>query len=58
MCQLMLKRMNWTYENINEKARIVINFRDLPLVMIEAPERLLEIVKFLGRSPKINACSH
>lgn len=52
MCQLMLKRINWTHENINEKARIIINFRDLPLVMIEAPERLLEIVKFLAKLPE------
>ena len=51
MCQLLLKRMNWVYENINEKARIIINFRDLPIVMTQAPERLLTIVKFLATLP-------
>ena len=51
MCQLIFKWMNWVYDNINKKARILINFRDLPMVMSDAPERLLTIVKFLARLP-------
>lgn len=51
MCQLILKWMNWVYDNINKKARILINFRDLPMVMSDAPDRLLTIVKFLARLP-------
>ena len=52
MCQLIYKWMNWVFDNINCKARILINFRDLPMVMTEAPERLLEIVKFLSTRPQ------
>ena len=48
MCKLIAKWMNWVYDNINDKARILINFRDLPLVMTTAPERLLKIVEFLS----------
>lgn len=48
MCQLIRKWMKWVYNNINRDARILINFRDLPIVMSEAPERLLKIVEFLA----------
>ena len=51
MCQLILKWMKWVYDNINKDARILINFRDLPRVMTNAPERLLTIVKFLAMLP-------
>ena len=39
------------YDNSNKDARILINFRDLPQVMTQAPERLLMIVKFLSTQP-------
>ena len=56
MCKLILKWMNWIYDwaekcNINKKPRILINFRDLVTVMSKAPERLLNIVKFLAKLP-------
>ena len=51
MCNLIEKWMNWVYDNINKKARILINFRDLPAVMEEDPERLLSVVKFLATMP-------
>ena len=51
MCNLIEKWMNWVYDNINKKARILINFRDLPAVMEENPERLLSVVKFLSTMP-------
>ena len=51
MCQLIYKWMKWTYKNITENARILFNFRDLPLAMTIAPERLLYVVRFLSRLP-------
>ena len=48
MCHLIRKWMKWIYDNINPDARILINFRDLPMVMTEAPQRLLTIVEFLA----------
>ena len=49
VCKLMLNRMDWVYENLNAKARILINFRDLPACMQQAPERLLAVVSFLAK---------
>ena len=51
MCQLIHKWMKWTYKRIAENARILFNFRDLPLVMTVAPERLLYVVRFLSKLP-------
>ena len=51
MCQLIYKWMNWVYDNINSKARILLNFRDFPIAMSKAPERVLPIVKFLAILP-------
>ena len=51
MGKLIEKWMNWVYDNINPKARILINFRDLPAVMDEAPERLLKVVEYLATMP-------
>ena len=50
-CQLILKWMEWVYDKISKDARILLNMRDLPLAMTEAPERLLSIVKFLASLP-------
>ena len=51
MCTLISKRMDWVYNNINEKARIFLNFRDFPSVMSNAPGRLLALVQFLAKMP-------
>ena len=51
MCQLILKWMRWVYDNINEKARLMLNFRDFPIAMAQTPERLLKIVNFLAKLP-------
>ena len=51
MCQLIYKWMKWAYKNITENARILFNFRDLPVAMAVAPERLLYVVQFLSRLP-------
>ena len=50
-CQLIEKRMKWVYENINSKARMLLNFRDFPMAMSKAPERVLSVVKFLAQMP-------
>ena len=52
MCKLIEKWINWVYDNINKKARILINFRDLPAVMEEDPEHLLSVVQFLSTMPE------
>ena len=51
MFQLIEKWMNWVYDNINEKARIFVNLRDIPLAMNVAPQRLLKVVEFLSSMP-------
>ena len=51
MCQLLLKRINWTYENLSQDARIFFNLRDFPFAMKGAPERVLTVVKFLATLP-------
>ena len=51
MCELLLKRINWTYENLSKDAKIFINFRDFPFVMKCAPERIFTVVQFLATLP-------
>ena len=50
-CHLIEKWMRWVYDNINTKARLLINFRDFPVAMSKAPERVLSVVKFLATMP-------
>ena len=51
MCKLIQSRMEWVYNNINSKARLFINFRDFPVAMTKAPERVLTVVRFLANMP-------
>ena len=51
MCNLIKKWMNWVYDNIYEKARILLNFRDLPIAMRQYPGRLLSVVRFPSEMP-------
>ena len=51
LCQLLLRRINWTYENLNQDARIFVNFRDFPFAMKFAPDRVLTVVHFLANLP-------
>ena len=51
MCQLLLKRINWTYENLSHDARIFFNVRDFPFAMKGVPDRVLTIVNFLATLP-------
>ncbi len=48
MCQLILKWFDWIYNNLSEDAKIFVNIRDFPFAMIEAPARVLTVVKFLS----------
>lgn len=51
LCQLFLRRINWTYENLSRDARIFVNFRDFPFAMKSAPDRVLTVVHFLANLP-------
>ena len=51
MCELVLKRMNWSRQCLSSSAKIFVNLRDFPLVMAEIPERALEVVAWLSALP-------
>ena len=50
-CDILMKRIQWTFDNLSSNARIFVNFRDFPFVMTEAPERVFSLVSFLGSLP-------
>lgn len=50
-CQLLKKWILWVYDNWNKKAKVVINFRDLPDFMDKHSDRLFKIVDFLAKFP-------
>ena len=49
---LLLKRINWTKENLASDANVFINYRDFPMVMEEVPERVLAVTQFLASLPE------
>lgn len=49
MCKLIQKPMKWVYDNINPKARLTLNLRDLLSAMPTVPERVLKVVEFLSK---------
>ena len=51
-CKLIQKRIDFVYNKISPQARILLNIRDFPIAMSKAPERVLEIVKYLSQLPK------
>ena len=51
ICQILYALIMWTYKNVSPTSRIVINIRDYPKVMREAPERLFGVLRFLSRLP-------
>ena len=51
LCQLLLRRINWTYENLSRDARIFVNFRDFPFAMKYSPDRVLTVTHFLANLP-------
>jgi len=49
-CALLLKWLNWCYENLSPNSKVLFGFRDFPFAM-STPEgalRVLKTVKFLG----------
>ena len=50
-CQVLVQRIKWTFSNLSKDAYILVNFRDFPVVMMEAPERVFELVSFMGSQP-------
>ena len=51
ICQILYALIMWTYKNVSPTSRIVINIRDYPKVMREAPERLFGVLRFLSKLP-------
>ncbi len=51
-CKLMKKRIDFVYDKISPQAKILLNLRDFPIAMSKAPERVLEIVKYISQLPK------
>lgn len=50
MCKLIESRMDFVY-GIKKDAKILINFRDLPVIISQNPERILAIVEHLAKMP-------
>ena len=48
VCQLLQKRIEWIKREMCSKSKILINLRDLVLAITICPDRVLEVVKFLG----------
>ena len=49
---LLLKRINWTKENLAHDAKMFINYRDFPLAMDKAADRVLAVTQFLASLPE------
>ena len=49
---LLLRRIGWTKENLAHDAKIFINYRDFPLAMDKAAERVLAVTQFLASLPE------
>ena len=52
MCALVKKWIVWTYDELHEKSKVFVNFRDFPDVMAEHPERCFQLVQFLAELPE------
>jgi len=53
-CQLLLKRIDWCYDNLSSDSKVMINFRDFSFAMKgkNSLVRVLTVVKFLANLPK------
>ena len=51
MCQLVLKLVKYCHDNLNENAKVLFNFRDLPDVMPNHSDRLFRVVDFMAKLP-------
>ena len=52
ICDVLLQRMDWTFKNLSQQAKIYVNFRDFPATMEEAPERVFCVLSFLAKQPE------
>ena len=50
-CDILMKRIQWTFDNLSKDARIFVNLRDFPIAMMTAPERVFSLVSFMGSQP-------
>ena len=50
-CDVLMDRIQWTFDNLSKDAHIFLNFRDFPLVMRKAPERVFSLISFMGSQP-------
>jgi hypothetical protein len=51
MCKLLRKRINYVFDEISPKARVLLNLRDFPVAMSKHPKRVLRITRFLSKLP-------
>ncbi|XP_019860881.1 PREDICTED: uncharacterized protein LOC109589213 [Amphimedon queenslandica] len=52
MCNLLVKWMNYVFDEISPDGKVLLNFRDFPIAMSKYPKRALLIVRFLSSLPK------
>ena len=52
MCSLLVKWMNFVFDEISPDGKVLLNFRDFPIAMSKYPKRVLSIVQFLSSLPK------
>ena len=50
-CDVLMSRIQWTFDNLSKDARIFVNLRDFPIAMLKAPERVFSLVSFMGSQP-------
>ncbi len=51
MHQLIEKWIEWSRANLSKDAKIFVNFRDLPVAMIQVPEHVLATVNYIASLP-------
>lgn len=53
ICDVLMKRIQWTFDNLSKDAFIFINLRDFPIAMMTpgAPARVFSLVSFMGSLP-------
>ena len=50
-CDILMERIQWTFDNLSQDARIFVNLRDFPIAMMTAPQRIFSLVSFMGSQP-------
>ena len=52
LCDLLLQRIEWSLDNLIHEVSIFVNIRDLAFAMIEAPERVFTVIRYLALLPE------